>query len=134
MVKFSNPRIKAVFSDWPLGGAKRGQCTFEVQDGGKKGFRVGRTTTGKTKWNTYGGRAAIVDGDNGKTYILQQVPPVYGNWIRIDASDFKNASDIGRQHSVWEKDDPALHAELLALINEANKQVNLSAPSNTSAM
>lgn len=86
---FSNPRLKAVIEDYPLGGNKRGQCTFEIEFKPGKGYRAVRTTTGKPKLHTYGGKAVIVDGDDGKTYILQHTN--YGGFINISRWDFMNA-------------------------------------------
>ncbi len=87
---FSNPRTLAEFNDWPLGGNKRGRCVFKVERN-KRGYRVSRQTTGKPKFDTYGGLVAIVDGSNGKTYILQVATPF--KFIKISRSDFMNAAE-----------------------------------------
>ncbi len=89
MLTFSNPRRKATFTDWPLSFTKRGECTFEVHNMGKKGERVSRTTTGKPKFTTYASKAAIVDGSNGKTYLLLYSNN-YGESIRIASSDMQH--------------------------------------------
>lgn len=73
-LEFSNPRLKAEFSDWPSG-RDRVKCEFFVEDNGKKGVRVGRRTQKngvwcKTKYDTYCKKAVIVDGNDGKTYLL----------------------------------------------------------------
>jgi hypothetical protein len=68
-MNLSNPREKAVIEDWPIG-RKRCTATFQVEDGGKKGQRVARTTTGKPKRTTYYQKVMIVDGDDGRTYII----------------------------------------------------------------
>jgi hypothetical protein len=110
---FSNPRLKAEFTDWPLGGSKRGACVFLVHRD-KKGYRVSRTTTGKPKFTTYNGQACIVDGSNGRTYILQ-IAALYG-FIKVMRSDFMDATgDMGINASVFEA-DAELHKELTALI------------------
>ena len=110
---FSNPRLRAEFDDWPLGGSKRGRCVFEVVKD-KRGWRTSRTTTGKPKWTTYSGQAAIVDGSDGKTYILQ-VAQGFG-FIKVMRSDFLDASgDLGVPSAVFER-DLELQAELLKLI------------------
>lgn len=71
-IQFSNPRKEAKFTDWPLGGNKRGLCLFGIEHNIRRGWRIVRTTeSNKPKLCTFGGRAAIVDGDNGRTYILQ---------------------------------------------------------------
>lgn len=86
MIKFSNPRLYAAFSDWPLGGTRRGHCAFSVETDPKKGQRVSRITTGKPKYTTYGDRMCVVDGDNGRTYILQE-KTTYGHSIRVIMHD-----------------------------------------------
>lgn len=75
MLTFSNPRCTAEFNDWPIGGANRGQCKFAVERN-NRGERVSRQTTNKhgvwckPKYSNYGKEACIVDGSDGKTYIL----------------------------------------------------------------
>jgi hypothetical protein len=113
-VKYSNPRLIAEFNDWPIGGSNRGQCRFAVEDGGKKGYRVSRTTTNKfgswcnPKYTTYGGAACIVDGEDGRTYILQQVT----EWgaVKVWQHDFKTSEYFS--HST----DDVQYRELLAVI------------------
>lgn len=123
MLKFSNPRGLAEFNDWPSG-ALRVKCRFEIENGGKKGYRVARTTTDKNgRWckpkkSTYGGPTAIVDGDDGRTYIL--VLMMYGG-IKIMAHDFLDAVIPGRPNGgacVWESSEPELYAELLGIIKD----------------
>lgn len=70
MMKFSNPRLQAVVPDWPHG-QQRVTATFEVQTN-KRGSRVLRTTTGKPKATNYFTRAAIVDGEDGRTHVVAQ--------------------------------------------------------------
>src|SRR5258708_1693573 len=103
MITFANPRLHAEFTDWPLGGSKRGSCKFWIEHG-RRGWRAGRQTTGKPKYHTYSGQAAIVDGSNGRTYLLQ-VAAGYG-FISVYASDFMCASEqqIDGPHSVFERD------------------------------
>ena len=122
MLTFSNPRLRAEFTDWPLGGSKRGKCVFHTERKDKKGDRVGRTTTGKTKYSTYGGPVSLVDGSNGRTYILQKSPPIYGHSIGVSRSDFMNANeqDDGIPHYIPETHER--YTELLALIIEANQK------------
>ena len=114
MITFSNPRHEATFTDWPLGGSKRGTCTFKVEKHPKRGYRVGRTTTGKTKYDTYSPRVAIVDGSNGRTYILSDT--VHG-FVSIAKSDFMSPSqdELGFDHAVFER-DAERYAELKALL------------------
>ena len=117
MITFTNPRLKAEFDNWPMGGTKRGVCKFHVEQHPKRGFRVGRQTTGKVKYHTYGHKAAIVDGSDGRTYILQMTE--YG-FIDIVASDFMSAESlIGEKSSVFH--DDARFQELLGLIKQAHE-------------
>ncbi len=68
MLKLSNPRNSAIIEDWPTG-RKRCTATFTVET--KKGkYRVSRVTTGKPKKTTYNHRMCIVDGDDGRTYLI----------------------------------------------------------------
>ena len=90
MIQFSNPRLSADFENWPLGGNRRGLCTFNVEYKPNKGWRFSRKTTGKPKTATYGGKAAIVDGDDGKTYLIQFAGQY--DFIQIRKSDFMSAS------------------------------------------
>lgn len=126
MITLSNPRIKAEFTDWPLGGGKRGNCVFEVEHNPKKGYRVSRQTFGKPKCNTYGGKAVIVDGSNGKTYILQR--SLMWENITISRSDFMNATGTelgidGNSAASVSKGNPA-YDELLAIINSVYEKVD----------
>lgn len=71
----SNPRTYALIEDWPFG---RQRCRAKFWVEGKPGReRVVRLTENKTRtgWNkpkklTYADRYAILDGDDGKTYLL----------------------------------------------------------------
>lgn len=121
MIKFSNPRLEATFNDWPLGGSKRGVCVFKAERAAKKGTRIGRQTTGKPKFTTYHPMMAIVDGSNGRTYMLGTT--FYG-FITIIRSDFMSPpeSEIGGGHGVFADSQPELHDELLGLIKEAQLQ------------
>lgn len=116
MTTFSNPRTIAEFNDWPSG-RNRVKCKFEVEHNEKKGYRVIRTTTDKNgvwckpKADTYNGKAVIVDGEDGKTYILQHVP-LYG-FVMVNRSDFMS------EGTVHHRDQPEAYAALLALINSA---------------
>lgn len=117
MITFSNPRLSATFNDWPSG-SKRVTCVFNIEHHPKRGYRVTRTTTGKPKTNTYGGRAAIVDGSDGRTYILQ-CAGMY-DFIMVSASDFKNARKdvLGFEAPVWPRNE--VFATLETLIDIAN--------------
>ena len=74
--KLSNPRKDAMIEDWPIG-RNRCRCHFFVETHPKRGERVIRETENKTRtgWNkpkklTYATCMVVVDGDDGKTYIL----------------------------------------------------------------
>jgi len=81
MTIYSNPRMEARIENWPLGGSKRGVAMFCVESDPKRGERAVRTTrdpaSGKfsaPKKLTYANRVRIVDGDDGKTYIIAHTP------------------------------------------------------------
>ncbi|MHC4372167.1 MAG: hypothetical protein ACYSW8_31570 [Planctomycetota bacterium] len=69
MLQLSNPRHGAVVEDWPSG-KRRVTATFDVEQDPKKGDRVARATTGKPKKTTYHKKMRIVDGDDGRVYLL----------------------------------------------------------------
>jgi hypothetical protein len=112
---FTNARLEASFDDWPSG-ANRVQCRFYVEHNEKRGYRVCRMTTDKAgnwckpKERTYGGPCAIVDGSDGKTYILQ-IAKLYG-FVSIIRHDFMDACD-----AVFDRDPR--HAELIQIIKSA---------------
>jgi hypothetical protein len=118
LITFTNPRFYAEFADWPLSAGKRGRCTFRVETS-ERGARVLRTTTGKAKTTTYCQRAVIVDGSDGKVYILELAPRA--GHITIRAGTLFNASpaDIGRPATVHVSSEPEAYGELVALINSA---------------
>ena len=72
----SNPRTSVTIDDWPIG-RQRCRARFWIERKAGKGERACRITENKTRtgWNkpkraTYARRCAIVDGDDGRTYIL----------------------------------------------------------------
>lgn len=69
MLKFSNPRTQAEIDNWPNG--RRGKVTalFSLE-ANKKGVRCSRITTGAPKKTNYYQQLVIVDGDDGKTYLI----------------------------------------------------------------
>lgn len=78
MTTYSNPRMEAVIEDWPIG-SKRTTATFKIETHPTRGQRGTRFTidpkTGRpsaTKTLPYAKRARIVDGDDGRTYILEE--------------------------------------------------------------
>jgi hypothetical protein len=74
---YSNPRLYTVIDDWPYGHA-RTTATFAIEQHPTRGERGVRTTIdpksgrpSKPKALTYARHARIVDGDDGRTYIMQ---------------------------------------------------------------
>ncbi len=119
-VSFSNPRLRAEIPDWPLGGSKRGLCVFAMEHHPKRGYRFTRTTTGKPKTSTYGGKLAIVDGSDGRTYIIQHAGMYQA--IVVWRSDFMNPAteDLGFDHYVTPDKYGELYKTLSDLIGFAN--------------
>jgi hypothetical protein len=79
MLEYSNPRQECTITDWPYG-QYRTTARFFIERDAKKGERGVRTTvdpkTGRVsqpKTLTYAAQACIVDGSDGKTYILELV-------------------------------------------------------------
>ena len=82
---YSNPRMRAEISGWPMGGSRRGDAIFEIEQVAGKGERGVRTTYCQGKYSapkklTYASKARIVDGDDGKIYIAE-LSPMY--WIIV---------------------------------------------------
>src|SRR5882672_4282353 len=90
-MKYSNPRMTAVIEGWPYG---RFQTTarFHIETNGNKQRAVRITVDPKTgrdtapKKLTYANKARIVDGDDGRTYIIE-----WSNWgfISVMKGDMK---------------------------------------------
>lgn len=114
---YSNPRQFAEFSDWPFG-RQRVRCAFNVETDRQGRERVARVTENKTRtgWNkpkktTYANRARIVDGSDGKTYLLLETK--YG-FIEV------RKANMQEEHETVHGDtDPARYASLLALIQQS---------------
>src|ERR1700730_13697597 len=89
MTEYSNPRMQATIPDWPSG-SQRVTANFyiETDPKGKKGERAVRETT-TTKKDTYADKARIVDGDDGKIYIIKLTD--YG--ICVKESNMKFSHD-----------------------------------------
>ena len=106
MTEYSNPRTEATFQDWPSG-SKRVEARFYVESKPKFGQRPVRVTTGAPKNGGYAQTVRIVDGDDGKTYILEHS----ANYRHITVMK----GDMKFQHEViFEKD--ARYPALLALL------------------
>lgn len=94
---FSNPRLIAEFSDWPSGG-QRVNCVFRIEEKKNKGVRCSRMTTNKSggwcnpKFTTYNYQMRIVDGSDGRTYIVANAFPY--QMVKIIRSDFFDEGTI----------------------------------------
>ncbi len=107
----SNPRMEVVIEDWPIG-RQRCKAWFAVESG-PRGERVSRRTENKSRtgWNapkytTYATRTRIVDGDDGRTYIIKDV----GSHISVMRGDMKFSAG-----NIWPED--AQHADVLSLFD-----------------
>lgn len=108
-MNYSNPRMEAMIDGWPMGGNKRGRAVFAIEEDANRGQRAVRTTCcagkfSKPKRDTYNLRTRIVDGDDGKTYIIGMT--MYG-FVNVVRGDMQTTEE-----TVWPKDDrwPALVA------------------------
>lgn len=92
---YSNPRISATIQNWPMGGGKRGPVVFEIQRVNNRGERALRTSfdgmgrRSKPKKLTYAQQARIVDGDDGRTYILEDT----GSHLSVMRGDMKYSEE-----------------------------------------
>lgn len=91
MPNYSNPRLEAVIENWPIG-SKRTTASFQIEKT-NRGERARRFTidpkTGRpsaAKVLTYAVKARIVDGDDGRTYIIER--SVY-RFISVMRGDMK---------------------------------------------
>lgn len=105
-IKYSNPRMNATIENWPSG-SQRVTATFTIEQDPKKGERAVRTTNGAPKKLTFAVKQRIVDGDDGRTYILRLTD--YGH-ISVMQGDMKYSNE-----AVFERDPR--YAEMLALFN-----------------
>lgn len=86
-MNYSNPRHEATIEDWPSG-RKRVTARFYTETN-KRGQRVCRVTTGKPKKSTYSDRTAIVNGDDGRTYVLHSAGKAYGGFVSVMRGDMR---------------------------------------------
>jgi hypothetical protein len=109
MTTYSNPRLEAVIDNWPSG-ARRTTATLRVETVPGRGQRGTRTTidprTGRAsapKLLTYSRAVRIVDGDDGRTYFVEDD----GTHITVMQSNMQFQAEV-----VWPRDDryPALLA------------------------
>jgi hypothetical protein len=86
MLELTNPRTTAVIDDWPHGFHATVTATFTLEIT-KNGQRVARQTSSekrppsKPKKTTYHLRMCIVDGSDGKTYLLGHTE--YGQMVLV---------------------------------------------------
>ena len=112
---FTNPRSMAEFDDWPSGREKV-KCKFYVEHDAKRGWRICRQTQDKRgqwckpKTRTFGGLCAIVDGSDGKTYILQHAR-IYA-FVTIIRWDFFDAFDGEESIRSFHSPSPFTHCGL----------------------
>jgi len=113
---YSNPRTFVRFNDWPYGRQLKTECTFQVETliiAGDHKERVSKTTinpkTGKPnkpKKTTFAVQARIVDGSDGKTYIIEQSnwgPTIYvKKWDFYDHESISLEGDAERYAQVHE--------------------------------
>lgn len=113
-MNYTNPRLHAEIDGWPYG-SLRTTAFFDIERSprGERAVRVtiNPKTGGKSapKSLTYGLRQRIVDGDDGKTYILSL--SIYGN-ISVMQSNMQY-----QQESVYPED--ARYAAMRELLNQA---------------
>ncbi len=111
-MNYSNPRLSAEFTDWPLGGSKRGYCRFYMEHSPRRGWRAGRVTSGKPKFTTYCQQGCFVDGDDGRIYLLEDTGG-YG-FVSVMRSDFM-------QHETVHQGSDDRYGELMELIRQAHQ-------------
>ena len=97
----SNPRKEEIIPDWPLGRRQRGDATFIHEIHPTRGERIGRITPykggmGKTKYTTYADVIRLVDGSDGKTYLLS----FSSGFIQVSSCNMKHS-----EFSIFEGDD-----------------------------
>jgi hypothetical protein len=98
--------MQATITDWP-NGSRRVEARFWIEIDAKRGERAVRETTGAAKKLTFARKMRIVDGDDGRTYIVAFSG--YGH-VTVWRGDMKFNEEV-----VHERDSG--HAELLALFS-----------------
>ena len=90
---YSNPRLYAEIPNWPMGGTHRGVAIFAIEARPGKGERATRVTrrydhpkATAPKTLTFSVKQRIVDGDDGRTYVIRLTR--YGH-IAITGSDMQ---------------------------------------------
>lgn len=110
-MQYSNPRLHATLDHWPSG-RRRTTATFTIEMHVTRGQRATRITvdpkTGrplKPTTLTYARQVRLVDGDDGRLYILENT----GNHLSVMHSNMQL-----QQEGIW-SDDPRF-ASLMALL------------------
>lgn len=81
---YSNPRLYATIENWPASAKQRVTAVFKVEATPGKGERMTRTTTGATKRLIYATRVRLVDGSDGRTYVIALHPSGMISVMRVD--------------------------------------------------
>jgi hypothetical protein len=109
MTNYSNPRMQATIPDWPSG-SRRVTAKLWIEQVPKRGERAVRETTGVPKKLTYAKRVRIVDGDDGRTYVLELA--TYSAHITVMRGSMNYTYE-----TISEREDAVRYAEMLALFN-----------------
>jgi hypothetical protein len=115
MTNYSNPRMAAAIDGWPSG-SRRVQATFYIETDRKRGERAVRVTTGAPVKLTFAKRMRIVDGDDGRTYIVRDHG---GGMVSVCKGDMKYQHELAHFPSLR-------HAELIKLVDETPGMRKLS--------
>lgn len=102
--QYSNPRMQATIDNWPTGSYTT-TAIFSIETHPTRGQRAVRVThhpiTGKPaapKKLSFARQARIVDGDDGRTYILEM--SIYSGLLYVMRGDMKY------QHETVYREDP----------------------------
>ena len=114
-ITYSNPRTEATIKDWPHG-RNRVTARFWIESHPKRGERVCRQTTGKPKKLTYSKRFAIVDGDDGRTYLIYDTSPY--SFLGVMQGNMKY------QEETVHPEDGERYEELAALLDAREGEVS----------
>lgn len=112
MTVYSNPRREAIIENWPSG-RKHVTARFWIEIHPKRGERACRQTTGKPKKLTYAPHFCIVDGDDGRTYLLHD-----SNYGHITVMEGNMKFEHESEHP---EGDRSKYNELSALLAEVTQ-------------
>jgi hypothetical protein len=112
--QYTNPRMTVTIDGWPYGRDLRTTATFTIEQHPTRGERGTGTTVdpkngriSKPKTLTYASKARIVDGEDGRTYILELTAS--RTHLRVMMSDMQH------QLEAIFPDDPR-YTDLVALL------------------